>query len=321
MKDGYGRRIDYMRISITDRCNLRCRYCMPEGIRWLPMEEILTYEEIVFICRQAVSLGINRFKITGGEPLVRLGCEELIRRIKAVPGTVQVTLTTNGVELKEHLPGLIAAGLDAVNISLDTLEPEQFCRITGFHRLEQVLEGMDAAVEAGLRVKVNTVLQKGVNDGEWPALVQMAQTRPLDVRFIELMPIGHGREGTPLDNSWLLEQITQRYPKIGRDGSVHGNGPAVYYRIPGFLGSIGFISALHGKFCSKCNRIRLTSTGEVKPCLCYGDSISLREAARRRDGAQVQATLRQAIAGKPGMHCFEEPAKITEQDPMAQIGG
>lgn len=321
MEDSYGRTIDYMRISITDRCNLRCRYCMPERIRWLPMEELLTYEDIAFICRQSIELGVKKYKITGGEPLVRLGCEKLITQIKEIPGVEQVTMTTNGVVLKEHLPKLLEAGLDGVNISLDTQKPEQFCHITGYDRLGQVLEALEAAVSSGLRVKVNTVLQKGVNDGEWHSLMELAREYPLDVRFIELMPIGYGREGAAVPNPWLMKQIRQRYPEISRDTATHGNGPAVYYKIPGFWGSVGFISAIHGKFCDSCNRVRLTSTGEIKPCLCYGDSISLREAARSRDAGSVQALLRQAIAGKPGKHCFEEPEKITEQHKMTQIGG
>lgn len=321
MEDSYGRTIDYMRISITDRCNLRCRYCMPQGIRWIPMEEILTYEDIVFICRQAAGLGIKKYKITGGEPLVRLGCEELVAQVNGVPGVEQVTMTTNGVVLKEHLPRLKEAGLRGVNISLDTLEPERFRQITGFDCLNRVLDAIEAAVSWGLQVKVNAVFQKGVNDDEWQALMGLAGKYPLDVRFIELMPIGHGREQAGVPNPWLLNQIRQQYPGAARDDAVHGNGPAVYYRIPGFLGSIGLISAIHGKFCGSCNRIRLTSTGEVKPCLCYGDSISLKEAARRRDAGRVQALLQQAVAGKPKMHCFEDPEKVTEHEKMVQIGG
>lgn len=321
MEDSYGRTIDYMRISITDRCNLRCCYCMPKGIQWLPMEELLTYEEIAFICRQSTYLGVKKYKITGGEPLVRLGCEKLIAQMKEIPGVEQVTMTTKGVVLKEHLPRLLEAGLDGVNISLDTRRPDRFRQMTGFDRLDQVLGAMEAAVASGLPVKVNTVLQKGVNDDEWHSLMELARDYPLDVRFIELMPIGYGRERAAVPNPWLMEQIRQQYPDISSDEAIHGNGPAVYYKIPGYLGSIGFISAIHGKFCGSCNRIRLTSTGEIKPCLCYGDSISLQEAARSRDAGALQALLGQAIAAKPGKHCFEEPEKITEYHKMTQIGG
>ncbi len=321
MEDSYGRTIDYMRISITDRCNLRCRYCMPEDVRWIPMEEILTYEDIAFICRESVRAGVKKYKITGGEPLVRLGCEELIAQIRGIPGVEQVTMTTNGVALKEHLPRLLEAGLCGINISLDTLEPERFRQITGFDYLDRVLGAIEAAISTGLRVKVNTVLQKGVNEDEWHSLMRLAEKYPLDVRFIELMPIGCGQKEAAVPNPWLLEEMRQRYPGLIEDTRVHGNGPAVYYRVPGFLGSIGLISAIHGKFCDRCNRIRLTSTGEVKPCLCYGDSFSLREAARSRDAEAVQRLLRQAVLKKPGTHCFEEPGKITEKHKMTQIGG
>lgn len=321
MEDSYGRTIDYMRISITDRCNLRCRYCMPQGIRWIPTEEILSYEDIAFLCRQSAYLGVKKYKITGGEPLVRLGCEALIRQIKSIPGVEEVTLTTNGVVLKEHLPALQEAGLEHVNISLDTLEREKYRQITGFDQLDAVFAGLKAAVSSGLSVKVNAVLQKGVNEEEWSSLLQLAREYPVDVRFIELMPIGFGRAGAGVDNSRLLDKIRQQYPRICRDLRVHGNGPAVYYRIPDFLGGVGFISAVHGKFCDGCNRIRLTATGEVKPCLCYGDSISVKKAVQDRDSGTVQALLAQAVAQKPGMHCFEEESRITERHRMAQIGG
>ena len=193
MKDLYGRTIDYMRISITDRCNLRCRYCMPDGIEWIPMDEILTYEQIETVCRVAVSLGINKFKITGGEPLVRKGCPELIGSIKQIPGVEQVTITTNGILLKEQLDRLILAGVDGVNVSLDTLDAEKFKQITGFDLLDRVEASIQSAVAKGLRVKINTVLQSGVNEDEWKGLMDLAKDQRLDVRFIEMMPIGYGK--------------------------------------------------------------------------------------------------------------------------------
>ena len=192
VRDSYGRTIEYMRISITDRCNLRCRYCMPDGAKWIPMSEILTYEEIERICREAVRIGITRFKITGGEPLVRKGCADLIRMIRQIPGTEEVTMTTNGVLLGETLEDLLAAGLDAVNISLDTLIPEKYQEITGADELERVRKSIFMAEKSEIRVKINTVLQKGVNDEEWKSLAELAKKNKLDVRFIELMPIGQG---------------------------------------------------------------------------------------------------------------------------------
>ena len=191
MKDSYGRVIDYMRISITDRCNLRCRYCMPDGIKSIPVEQILTLEEIAEVCRIASELGITKFKVTGGEPLVRKGCTELIRMLKALPHTEQVTLTTNGILLAAYAKELKEVGIDGVNVSLDTLCAEKFAEITGYDRLKDVLEGIRTAHALGLKVKINTVLQKGVNEGEWEALLQIAKETPIDIRFIEMMPIGH----------------------------------------------------------------------------------------------------------------------------------
>ena len=193
MKDQYGRIIDYMRISITDRCNLRCRYCMPEGVELVSMKNILSYEEIEMVCQAAAKAGIRKFKITGGEPLVRLGCPELIGKIKKIPGVEQVTMTTNGVLLFKYLPELLKNGLDAVNISLDTLDRERYQVITGRDELFRVLESVDQAVDAGIPVKINSVLQKGMNEDEFLALARLTLEKKLDVRFIEMMPIGLGK--------------------------------------------------------------------------------------------------------------------------------
>lgn len=332
MKDSYGRVIDYMRISITDRCNLRCRYCMPDGIKTIPMEQILTLEEIAEVCRIASELGITKFKVTGGEPLVRKGCVELIRMLKALPHTEQVTLTTNGILLAAYASALKDAGIDGVNVSLDTLSEEKFAAITGYDRLKDVLEGIRTAYTLGLKVKINAVLQKGVNEEEWETLIQIAKEAPIDVRFIEMMPIGYGNEKRLVSNQELLEWIRERYGEVTEEAKVqqsegarsvspHGNGPAVYYRIPGFRGSIGFISAMHGKFCGSCNRIRMTAEGFVKPCLCYDTGISVKEAVRNHQPEEVRRLLVQAISEKPEAHCFEKKEEITEQREMSRIGG
>ena len=321
MKDLQGRDINYMRISITDRCNLRCKYCMPDGIELLPMSEILRFEEILKVCRQAVALGITRFKITGGEPLVRRRCVELIRQIKALPGVEQVTMTTNGVLLSRYLDGLLDAGLDAVNISLDTLDRRRFEEITGFDQLPEVLKSIDAAASSGLRVKVNAVLQKDKNAEEWQDILNIAEKQSIDVRFIEMMPIGKGRECDGISNDDLLREIQKQYPGVCKDDSVHGNGPAVYYHIPGFIGSVGFISAIHGVFCSSCNRIRMTATGDLKPCLCYRDTVSVRDAARYGTDQEIREKLQEAVEMKPKQHCFDMNEDITEQHKMVQIGG
>ena len=325
IKDGYGREINYMRISITDRCNLRCRYCMPDGAEWIPMEEILTYEEIVEICQEAVKLGITRFKITGGEPLVRKDCPKLIHMIKSIPGVERITLTTNGILLGEQLEELLSGGLDAVNISLDTLDDKKYEWITGFDKLSTVISSIEKAINSGIPVKINAVLQKGINETEWMPLTQFAKDLPLNVRFIEMMPIGYGKMSESISNEELKNMIRQYYGKLTVNPQVYGNGPAIYYSIPGFTGNIGFISAMHGKFCHLCNRIRLTSTGDIKPCLCYEQRWKLRPilqiSNKKERQKEIRKILIKSIENKPQMHCFEEVKKVTESHPMGQIGG
>ncbi len=326
MKDQFGREIDYMRISVTDRCNLRCSYCMPEGVELVHMKNILTYEEIREIAEAGAQLGITRLKITGGEPLVRRGCCSLVRSLKEIPGIEQVTMTTNGVLLERYMPELAAAGLDAVNISLDTLDRSRFAKITGRDDLETVLAGIRAAAASGIGVKINAVLQKDVNEDEWEDLARLAEENALDVRFIEMMPIGAGAMSRGVSNEELYEMIRERFPDAEEDPSVHGNGPAVYIRIPGWKGSIGFISAIHGKFCGTCNRIRLSAQGRLKPCLCYEETADLREILRLEEDPEtrrvkLREALAQAIWQKPLQHCFENTEMITEKNRMVKIGG
>lgn len=329
MIDGYGRTIEYMRISITDRCNLRCRYCMPSGVELVPMSDILSYEEIEEVCRAAAGLGIKKIKVTGGEPLVRRGCASFIGRLKKIPGIEEVTLTTNGVLLSQQIYALKENGLDAVNVSLDTLSRCSYEQITGKDELLNVLEGIQSVLDAGIRIKINSVLQKGKNDAEWRHLIELAKSEPIDVRFIEMMPIGYGKQFETIYNEEIQQKIREVYPNLEVDTKIHGNGPALYYHIPGFKGSIGFISAIHGKFCNSCNRIRLTSQGMVKPCLCYGKSYNLKEILR--DSGEILGTekmqnrlkegLQTAILEKPEQHCFENLQDITEEKDMIQIGG
>ena len=323
LTDQFGRKIDYLRISVTDRCNLRCRYCMPNGISCVPMGEILTYEEIAFICTQAAGLGIDRLKVTGGEPLVRKKCAALIAMLKRIPGVRQVTLTTNGLLLTDHLDELMKAGIDAVNISLDTTDREQYRTITGTDGLETVLEAIRLAA-GKLPVKINCVVQRGVNEDAPVPLAALARDLPVDVRFIELMPIGAAKEMQTVPNAEVLGMIEKRFGGTEEDPGPRGSGPAVYSHLKGFSGRIGFISAVHGNFCEMCNRLRLTSTGELKPCLCYGDTVPLREILR--DGAEGKETrirekIMEAVRRKPAAHCFEIPAGITENREMAKIGG
>lgn len=321
MRDNYEREIDYMRISLTDRCNLCCRYCMPDDIEFMPMSEILTLEEIVIICEEAAKIGIRKLKVTGGEPLVRGGCVELIGRLKKIPGIEQVTMTTNGVALSDMAKRLKENGLDAINISLDTLNREKFRQITGYDKFDRVMGAIRKCCEIGIRTKINIVLQRDTNEDEWEEMILLAKKYPLDLRFIEMMPIGLGKDFESIDNETILEKIRDKYPQIREDKDMHGNGPAVYYSIPGFLGAIGFINAIHGKFCNSCNRIRLTSTGQIKPCLCFEDYVDIKQAVRYGSREDVKRQLCLAVLKKPKQHNFEKTDAVTESKKMVQIGG
>lgn len=351
MIDKYNRNIDYLRISVTDRCNLRCSYCMPSnGVHFMRMEEILTYEEIVLVCRAAALSGIRKIKITGGEPLVRKGIAELIGKISKIPGITEVTMTTNGIYLEEMLPDLLKNHLSAVNISLDTLDPVLYKKITGVDALIKVFQAIQACVAAGLKTKVNAVLSESLfeedhtmSESRWGIsvkkqakerlinncldLLELSRNCPVDVRFIEVMPIGLGKEYTTTSSDEVLYRLKREYPGIRADYREHGNGPAIYYTIPGFKGSLGFISAIHGKFCDQCNRIRMTSTGNIKPCLCYNDSYDLRAVLRNPDFEdaykiiKMKEIINKAVQGKPQQHCFEHPSQISEVKKMAMIGG
>lgn len=320
MQDQYGRKITYMRISVTDRCNLRCRYCMPEDIERLPREDLLTFDELVCVAELAAKHGIRAVKLTGGEPLVRRNIWELVAALKAVDGIEQVTMTTNGVLFSEYADALLDAGLDAVNISLDTLRPDCFLQITGSDAWEAAWNGLQAALRKNIPVKINCVLQSQINQDEWKDLAELARNLPVAVRFIEMMPIGAGADYEAVSEAWLREQLSEVFGEL-TPVKVAGNGPAAYVKPAGFVGSIGFISALHGPFCTHCNRLRLTSIGELKPCLCYRERIPLRGALRAGDLAQVEGRIVQAIRQKPKGHCFSDRAAVTEQRQMAQIGG
>lgn len=321
MKDNYGRTINYMRISITDRCNLHCSYCMPETIQYFGMKELLPKEQILAVCRAAVSLGITRFKITGGEPLVRKDCVRIISEIKSLNDVEQVTLTTNGVLLEEQAEALKRVGIDCINVSLDTLDPRLYRQITGQAALENVLAGIRQAEKLDIPVHVNTVLQKGVNEAVWQQVLPLAEKGYADVRFIELMPIGEGKSHKGIANKDILDALYKLYPALQPVQKRKGNGPAIYYEIPGFRKNVGFISPVHGKFCAACNRIRMTADGHFKPCLCYGESIDGREILRAENHEQIRELLQRVILAKPQMHCFDTREKITENKQMVQIGG
>ena len=255
MFDSKGRNIHYLRLSVTDLCNLRCRYCMPDGVDKLEREDILTYEEFLRLAALFARCGVDTVRVTGGEPLVRKGVEQLVKGLKAIPGIRKVTMTTNAVLLKQQLPALLEAGLDSVNISLDTLDPALFAKITARDEFAAVQAGIHAALESGIPVKLNCVPQVGVNEGELEALAALAQDKPLQVRFIEMMPIGYGAAMPCISGPELLTRFRRRWPELaslpGAACAALGDGPAVYYTVPGWKGDIGFIAAVHGKFRSR----------------------------------------------------------------------
>ena len=328
MIDAVGRTIDYMRISITDRCNLRCRYCMPDGITQVAMSEILTYEEIKKICTLAEELGIRKIKITGGEPLVRKGCVDLIGMIKEIPGIIQVTMTTNGVLLKENLKALKDAGLDGINISLDTLDEACSRRITRRDELGRTLEGISEAMKyPEISLKINCV-PLGIPEQDLCRVALFARDHRVHVRFIEMMPIGMGKEFHGVSEKELLGILGEKLPQFSPYvGEPLGNGPCHYYDVDGFSGKIGFISAVSHKFCGECNRIRLTSQGFLKTCLQYAAGRDLREVIRGGGSDEVlKAVILEALAEKPDGHAFggsleKQKDDKTEKLCMAQIGG
>ena len=323
MLDRYGRVINYLRISVTDRCNLRCCYCMPEGVQDVGMKNILTFEEIWEIVRTGVSLGITHIRITGGEPLVRKGCVDLIRGIREIPGVETITMTTNGVLLGNYGKQLKEAGVDGVNISLDTLDPEEFFKITGKRELQEVLAGIRAAKTAGLPVKLNAVNRKELDP---IPLVRYAQEENLPLRFIEMMPVGYGKKYVGRSNEELRETLeavcgNAECMTNREELSRMGSGPAVYYQFSDLKVPVGFISAIHGKFCDTCNRVRLTAEGYLKLCLCYDEGENLRRVLREGEKENLRTIMEQTIFRKPAAHCFEHPAEMTETHEMVKIGG
>ena len=333
MKDGLGRTIDYLRISLTDRCNFRCIYCMSEdGVKLMSHEEILRVEEIAHVVRIAADLGIRSVRLTGGEPLVRLGVVDLVRDIANTPGIENVSMTTNGVLLPKMADDLKRAGLSRVNISLDTLDPEQFKYITRRGELQQTLDGIDAALEAGFDpVKINAVTVRSLNQ-DYLAFARLSVDRPLHVRFIEYMPVGessgsHGCGWGPEDvvpNEEVLEAINaaaraKGLPELvpAGDDRPLGWGPASYWEFPGAQGTVGFISAMSNHFCSRCNRVRLTADGKLRPCLFSDMEFDIREPLRADDEDGVRAVFAKTLRVKPDEH----HNKVGTERGMSQIGG
>jgi len=321
LSDSFQRPINYLRISVTDQCNLRCFYCMPEkGLALLPKDHLLTYAEMALVVRAAVGLGITRVRLTGGEPLARAGLVDLFSMLSRIDGLEDISLTTNGVLLAGLAPALKTAGLKRVNVSLDTFDPQVFRRITGRDGLKDVLKGIDAAREIGLDpVKINTVVIPGVNDNEFLAFGQKSM-EGWHVRFIELMPFGQARGLPTLSVSQMVACLEEAFgPLIPATAS--GGGPARYFRFLGARGTIGFISPVTRHFCFACNRLRLTSAGRLRPCLLQESEVDMRVALRNRASlGELKDIIRMAAAQKPLRHRLEE-RKGLEAECMARLGG
>ncbi|MBB6672346.1 GTP 3',8-cyclase MoaA [Cohnella nanjingensis] len=329
--DRFGRKHTYLRISVTDRCNLRCLYCMPEeGMKFMDQDRLLTYSQIAEVARAAAGFGISKLRVTGGEPLVRPGLDELIAELKAIPGIDEISLTTNGILLAPQAAKLKAAGLDRVNVSLDTLDATRFKFIARRGDLGKVLEGVQAAAEAGLTpIKLNCVLLKGVNEDEIVRFLRLSMEQPLHVRFIEYMPIGHDDAGWRdhyLPLSRVLEEAAREGLAVEPAAEApQGSGPSENFRIRGGAGTFGLIHPVSNHFCSNCNRLRLTAEGDLKPCLYWVDELSVRPALGSPDA--LNALFLRAMAIKPENHemaallAGEAQSHTPTERRMSQIGG
>ncbi|SCG84545.1 Molybdenum cofactor biosynthesis protein A [Proteiniborus sp. DW1] len=318
MKDSFGRSINYLRISVTDLCNLRCKYCMPEkGICKVEHKDILSLEEIYEIAKVFVSLGINKIRLTGGEPLTRKGFVNLVEKLGNLDGIKDLAMTTNGILLKKYARDLKSAGLNRVNISLDTLDEEKYSQITRGGRLKDVLDGIDVAKSVGLTpIKINTVLIGGFNVNEIEDFVNLTRADEIDVRFIELMPVGEASKWAE-ENFVSNEVILDKVNTLKSVERLDPSSPAVYYKLPGAKGRVGIINPISCKFCDYCNRVRLTSQGKLKLCLHSNEEIDLKD--KLRQGEDIEKIILNAIKQKPEAHHLEDGQYIT--DSMYQIGG
>ena len=306
--DGFGRRISYLRLSLTDRCDLRCSYCMPERMQFLPRAEVLSLEEAHRLALAFIDRGVTKIRLTGGEPLVRRDMIELVRALgrRLGSGLEELTLTTNGTQLRQFAPDLAEAGVERVNVSLDTLDRATFERLTRRDRLETVLDGIAAAREAGLKVKLNTVALKGVNEHEIPAMIEWAHGEGHDVTLIEVMPLGEV-DGERIDHYLPLDAVRSELENrwtLTPSGHRTG-GPSRYVNIAETGGRLGFITPLTGNFCESCNRVRVTATGQLYACLGGREQVDLRAAVRSDDPDRALAeALDTAMAIKPERHHF-----------------
>jgi cyclic pyranopterin phosphate synthase len=323
LRDQWGRSIEYLRISVTDRCNFRCVYCMPmEGLQWLPKAEILTYEEIAEVVRQLAPLGLRRLRITGGEPTIRPNLESLIRQLRSIVEIEDIALSTNGARLPQMAGSLRQAGLDRLNMSADSLRPDRIAAIARRNLGFDPIAAAAAAEEAGLSpIKINVVVLRGTNDDEIEDFARLTIDRPWHVRFIELMPVGDMRELT-WEHVVPSDEVLERISRLGAlepdGGPPRGNGPAKYYRLAGAVGTVGVITPMSHTYCGSCNRVRLTADGRLRTCL-YGDhEVNLRDPLRNGDA--LEPLFRQALADKPKEHALLQ-MQVGGLRALSQVGG
>ena len=325
MIDQFQRNIDYLRISITEECNLRCAYCMPlkwqnQNKREIP-DKYLTSREIIRLTGLFETLGIKKIKITGGEPLLRKDVSYIIAGLKSISGIRQVTLTTNGIFLEEKAEALKNAGVHGINVSLDTLDEDFYCKLTGGKgNLNQVLKGIQAARRLQIPLKINAVLLKNEKE-HWKNLTELLK-EGIPVRFIELMPLGLGRKMEGITGEEALAQLKIMYPDLRETKKALGAGPARYFESAGLKAPVGLIDAVTNKFCTGCNRVRLTSQGILKPCLCYDYGVDLKKLLRQgKTDQEILREIKKAVYENPRGHCFGQSDNITESKMMWQIGG
>ena len=323
MKDKFGREIDYLRVSVTDNCNLRCIYCMDEkDNKFLKKDEKLTDDEIYRIVKESAKLGIKKIRITGGEPLVRPGIVNLISRINSISGIEEIYLTTNGILLGDMIEDLAKNGLKGVNISLDSLQEDRFEKLTRLGKLNKVLEAIDKSINLGVKVKLNTVIVNDINKDEVIDFVNLTKEKPIDVRFIELMPIGIAVNHKGVTNEEVLRVISNTYSDYEEITRVKSGGPASYIKLKDAKGKVGFISAMSNCFCEECNRIRLTPEGFLKQCLHFDYGVDLKSMLRKGiSDEELSKEIYNNIYDKPEKHLFLKESNHKELKFMNQIGG